>query len=66
MTSQHESEAQETMKEVGGTMKQPYTTPQLTVHGNVEQITQGNDPMGVKDAKGMGNTNSGKPSKPPK
>ncbi len=35
-------------------MKQPYTTPQLIVHGNVERITQGNCKNGTKDTNQLG------------
>lgn len=33
--------------------KKPYTPPQLTVHGTVEQITQGLNP-GTADVGGLG------------
>jgi len=38
----------------GATMKQPYTTPQLIVHGNVERITQGSCSNGNKDTNKVG------------
>jgi hypothetical protein len=41
-------------QEVHGTRKKPYTTPKLTVHGNVERITEVLRLAGAKGGTGSG------------